>query len=1205
VLYAIGRLRLLPRPLSWWFATLALFVSYVVTAGVMLLYAEHFVSARVDSDLYPLPWIADGIAVSLMLLWGTRTWPAVFLGSLCIWGALRGDPAVLVGVDAIGETASVLLTVHLLRALHFRRQLDRLADPLILVLAAVAGRVIAGLADVVGTIAGVVLTPHSLGVEFVQLATVPGPVLPGPSWGLVCAMARWELNATAGIVLAVPVLMVSARALRQALRARPLRLATLGAGSIAWMVAAFALTAAWTCWPLLLAALMLVAWAAVEFSALAAGLCTLLFSVTAAAAFCQSTGPLASTDTLGGLVATWGFIGLLCCISPVLTVLLSTRQYHDRRLSVLAERYRSLFTANPTPAWVVDAKSGAILMANLEAVRHYGYSEDEFLGMNISELSPEPPGAAQPDPPDGELVTAPLIKHVARDGRLIDVELVSTPLELDGRQVSLLHAIDLTDHQDLRRRLLATVDRESFRVSQELHDGLGQALAGLALESEALLRRTGPAQVFDSPGVAQLRELTHHAQAAESHLFALTSGVSPPLDERQDLGGADATKPRRTARPAVAPDPGSAPATSHFGYLAAASVIVVACWIGGTISHAVASAHHSGFTYADAQLAVPSLLAGASVCSLLLGGRRQWPAVLLGITLVRGLLMGEPWLAAFVMATTSTACCYLIVVVLERWSFVPGLSRWQDPLVLCAATCVAWALAEVLALVAMILLTTFGAGVAPGVRALYSSSANSLGLHMTWALLWAEIRWWFDAIAGTVLLVPTLALFATPRRVFRESITEICAWCACLAGWILLLLGVSTDKLLLPLLTMSILLVVWAAARLGVAFASLATLTFAMVAAASFSTHTGALAVEDAAAGVTYVWGMVGVHTVIGLFLAALLAEYHSRHREITSVSKRYHSLFQGDPRPLWLHDTRTGEILDANEPAARAYGYAMHDFTRLRVQQLLAPGASAELLTAGGESTVGPVAMRHQRKSGETVDMETWSYGTFLDGRRVSICFAHDVTERNTLRRLLFDRAELERRQLAAELRSALAGPLAELRIVAHKLLLEFGRKASPGRMRELLESLARQARRTAGLCREAAHQLSPLQGNGGDLIAALHALQRRTPTAPVLKIQVTGEEPLALGQQQAENVYGLLSELVKQCPAGTAGAAVQVAITNFGHVLRLSLDAELPRASAAPTSSLARHPSVLLRVRAMGARLWELPRGGAHTRVVCDCPL
>jgi hypothetical protein len=29
-----------------------------------------------------------------MLLWGTSTWPGVFLGSICIWGVLLGRPAV-------------------------------------------------------------------------------------------------------------------------------------------------------------------------------------------------------------------------------------------------------------------------------------------------------------------------------------------------------------------------------------------------------------------------------------------------------------------------------------------------------------------------------------------------------------------------------------------------------------------------------------------------------------------------------------------------------------------------------------------------------------------------------------------------------------------------------------------------------------------------------------------------------------------------------------------------------------------------------------------------------------------------------------------------------------------------------------------------------------------------------------------------------
>jgi PAS domain S-box-containing protein len=401
----------------------------------------------------------------------------------------------------------------------------------------------------------------------------------------------------------------------------------------------------------------------------------------------------------------------------------------------------------------------------------------------------------------------------------------------------------------------------------------------------------------------------------------------------------------------------------------------------------------------------------------------------------------------------------------------------------------------------------------------------------------------------------------------------------------------------MPLLTLSILLVVWAAARLGVAVASLATLMFGVLAAASLSSHMGALAIEDAGPAVTY--GFVGVLTVISLFLAALLAEHDSRRHKIAAVSKRYRALFQGDPRPLWLHDTRTGQILAANEPAARAYGYSMTEFTALKVDQLLPSGASHELTATAG-SAVGPLAMKHLKKGGDGMDVEIWSYGTFLDGRRVSICFAHDVTERNTLRRLLFDRAELERHQLALELRNALAGPLAELRIVAHKLMLELRRQASAERLRELLESLARQARRCAERCHELADRLSPLQATCGNLVAALQALWRGIPERPLLEVSVVGESPLELDLQQSERLYSLLSEILARCRAGRDGV-VRVALRSFGHTVRIAVAADLEPSAAAAEPSLARHPSVLLRARAMGARLWEQ----THNRVVCDYPL
>ena len=1207
MLYAIGRLRLLPRPLPSWAAALVLFLFYVALAGGSLLYLEHF-PKRHDEYLFPFPWLADGVAVSLVLLWGTSAWPGVFLGSICIWGVMLGHPAVTVGVDAVGETLSVVIAVMLLRAWHFRRQLDRLADPLILLAAAATGRLVAALADIGGVVAAVWLTPHSLPPEYLAAITRPGTLTPAITPQLVWALARWQVVALSGIALTVPALLASPRKLRHALRLHPLRVASLAASSGLWLIAALELSATWTCWPLLLAAVLLVAWAAMEFGALAAALCTLLFACTAGVAFCQGAGPLATADVVGGLTATWGFIGLLCGVSPVLTVILTVRQHNDRRLTVLAERYRSLFTSTPTPAWVVDAESQAILMANAEAIRRYGYPESEFLRMRIPDLSAEPAGHDELPPPEGELLAAPLTKHLTRDGRVMHVELMSTPLELDGRAVALTYAVDLTDHQDLRRRLLATVDGESFRVAQELRDRLGHALAELAVGSDALLERVGRATPFDLPAIAHLRELSEHAEQAESGLFQLTSGA-PPLarqlraDARQaepavhrSSNGAPATPGSRMAAGETPSAPTQVQRFSLLRYLASSALIVASCWLAGAISLALAIAHKPQLTYALPLLAVPSLLAGVAVAVLLRAGQRYWPAVLIGILLVRFGQMGEPMGTALLVSVLGTLACGALSAWLKRRGFTASLDRWQDPLVLCVGAAAVWALVAALGVAIYALLAARGGeGLPPGVASLFASAGHRVSL--TPALLAAVARWWFDALTGTVLVVPTLPLASTLRRVFKESPAELGAWCACLALGTLLL-AVPAHQVLMPLLTLSILLVVWAAARFGVALASLATLMFAMLAAGSVSSHMGALAIGDAATGVTYVWGFVGVLTVISLFLAALLAEHDSRRHKIAAVSKRYRALFQGDPRPLWLHDTRTGKILDANEPAARAYGYPMTEFTALRVDQLLPPGASHDLTTTPG-SAVGPLAMKHLRKGGDSMDVEIWSYGTFLEGRRVSICFAHDVTERNTLRRLLFDRAELERHQLALELRNALAAPLAELRIVAHKLMLELRRQAPSERLRELLESLARQARRCADRCRELAHRLSPLQASCGNLVAALQALWRRIPDGPLLEVSVAGESPLELDLQQSEHLYSLLSEVLTRCRAGRGGI-VHVALRNFGHTVRIAVTADLePSAAAEP--SPARHPSVLLRVRAMGARLWEQ----THRRLVCDYPL
>src|SRR5215212_7789665 len=51
-------------------------------------------------------------------------------------------------------------------------------------------------------------------------------------------------------------------------------------------------------------------------------------------------------------------------------------------------RYRVLFEASPLPMWVYDAKTLQFLAVNDAAVRHYGWSRDEFLAMGITDIRP-------------------------------------------------------------------------------------------------------------------------------------------------------------------------------------------------------------------------------------------------------------------------------------------------------------------------------------------------------------------------------------------------------------------------------------------------------------------------------------------------------------------------------------------------------------------------------------------------------------------------------------------------------------------------------------------------------------------------------------------------------------------------------------------------------------------------------------------------
>jgi len=240
----------------------------------------------------------------------------------------------------------------------------------------------------------------------------------------------------------------------------------------------------------------------------------------------------------------------------------------------------------------------------------------------------------------------------------------------------------------------------------------------------------------------------------------------------------------------------------------------------------------------------------------------------------------------------------------------------------------------------------------------------------------------------------------------------------------------------------------------------------AMAAATSFALQRGALSSINVNEGIATVWGFLGLLTVTGMFLTALLAERNRTLRKLAATTERYRRLFAHGPHPLWVQDRTTGRILMVNEQAIRHYGYSEGEWLAMAVDDLAA--RSTGTVHANEARDRGLIETRHRLKNGAVIDVELSFAPIDMDGRPTLLCFAIDVTERNTLRREFLEATDLERRRLADELRYGLGRTLAELESAGARLRLA----ASTARVDPAaMELIARTSQRAVEVCRQIAH--------------------------------------------------------------------------------------------------------------------------------------
>ena len=181
------------------------------------------------------------------------------------------------------------------------------------------------------------------------------------------------------------------------------------------------------------------------------------------------------------------------------------RRQVEEALRASEKKYRLLFNDNPLPMWINSLANNNFIDVNNAALISYGYSKNEFLKMNLSDLdslnTSVKKDLLQEKSEASKMDT--VFEHVKKDGRKIKVNILTHDIIFEGKPAILSLANDITTKfeaeeslqksnealRDLASHIETVRENERIHMAREIHDELGQQLTGLKMDISWLNRK--------------------------------------------------------------------------------------------------------------------------------------------------------------------------------------------------------------------------------------------------------------------------------------------------------------------------------------------------------------------------------------------------------------------------------------------------------------------------------------------------------------------------------------------------------------------------------------------------------------------------------------------------------------------------------------------------------------------------------------------